>query len=111
MKRIIMLRQLFLYLFLSILVVVFARYAHLGILYIATLFAFIQIKLEPLFNQTGWGFTVRNVIILVSLPVFFAAVPALSYRLIKGKGREMPHFIPLIWIFWIILLFSILLIR
>lgn len=106
-----MLRQFLIYLIMSILVVVFARYAHILVVYIAMLFTFLKVKLGPVFSQNGWGLIVRNIIILVILPLILSSIPALSYRLFKGKGREMPHFLILTWIFWIIIVFSILLVR
>lgn len=104
-----MLRQSLLYLFLSILVVVFARYAHLLVVYIALFSTFIRVKLTPFFRPTDLGLLLRNILVLTSLPLFFAAIPSLSYRVIKG--HDMPYFLMLTWIFWLILVLSTILVR
>ncbi|MBA2649070.1 MAG: hypothetical protein H0U75_05610 [Legionella sp.] len=104
-----MLRHFSIYLILSILIVIFAKYAHFAVVYIGFLVKFIQVKLEPIFNQTGWGLVVRNILVLVGLPLILAAIPALCYRLIQG--REMPHFLMLTWILWLIIVFSNILVR
>jgi len=104
-----MLRQSLIYLLLSIIVVVFAKYAHLLIVYIDMLYAFINLKLIPFFSQSSSSVMVRKVILLVLIPVIIAAIPALLYRLIKG--REMPHFIELAWCLWLVIVLSNILIR
>lgn len=104
-----MLRQSLIYLLLSIFVVVFARFAHMLIVYIDMLYAFINIKLTPIFSQGGLGIVIRKVILLVLIPVLIAAIPALSYRLIKGK--DMPYFIELTWCLWLVIVLSNVLIR
>ncbi|KTD38654.1 hypothetical protein Lnau_0464 [Legionella nautarum] len=104
-----MLRQSLIYLLLSIVVVVFARFAHMLIVYIDMLYAFINIKLTPIFSQSGLGLVFRKVILLVAIPLIIAAIPALSYRLVKGK--EMPYFIELTWCLWLVIVLSNVLIR
>lgn len=104
-----MLRQTLIYLLLSILVVVFAKYAHLLIVYIDTFFMFVNVKLSPIFSQTGWGLMIRKILVLMLLPMVITAIPALIYRAIKG--REMPHFISITWIIWTIIVLSDILIR
>lgn len=104
-----MLRQSLIYLLLSILVVVFAKYAHLLIVYIDLLFTYINIKLTPIFSPTGWGLIIRKVLVLMLLPLVLAGIPALLYRAIKGS--EMPHFIAIIWVLWTIVVLSVILIR
>ena len=104
-----MLRQSLIYLLLSILVVIFAKYAHLLIVYIDLFFTHINLKLTPIFSPTGWGLVIRKIIVLMVLPILIAAVPALIYRGIKG--REMPHFIAIVWVLWTIIVISDILIR
>ncbi len=103
-----MLRQSLIYLILSILVVVFARYAHLLIVYIDTFFTHINLQLTPIFSKTGWGLIVRKVLVLTLLPVILAGIPALIYKAIKG--HYMPHFIAITWILWTIIVLSDILI-
>lgn len=104
-----MLRHGLIYLLLSILIVVFAKYAHLLIVYIDMFFTHINLKLTPIFSQTGWGLVIRKIIVLMVLPVIITAVPALAYRAIKGK--EMPHFLAIVWVLWTVIVISDILIR
>lgn len=104
-----MLKQSLIYLLLSILIVVFARYAHLLIIYIAMFFQYINFHLTPVFSQTGWGLMIRKVLVLMFIPLIITAIPALGYRLIKGK--DMPHFLPIVWVLWIIIVLSNILAR
>lgn len=105
-----MLRQSLIYLLLSILIVVFAKYAHLIIVYIDMFFTHINVKLTPVFSQTGWGLLIRKIIVLMALPLIIAGIPSVVY---KGlKGRDMPYFLPIVWLVWtVIVLSDILVIR
>ena len=104
-----MLRLCLIYLLLSSLVVIFAHYIHLLLVYIDMLYAYFNLKLTPVFSHGGLGIITRKVILLVVIPVLIAAIPALIYRLIKG--REMPYFIELTWCLWLIIVLSNILIR
>lgn len=104
-----MLRQSLIYLLLSILVVVFSKYAHLLIVYIDMFFTYVSVKLTPIFSPTGWGLIIRKVLVLMLIPIIITAIPALIYRAIKG--REMPHFIAITWVIWTIIVLSDILIR
>lgn len=104
-----MLRQSLIYLVLSIIVVIFAKYAHLLIIYIDLLYTFVNLKLAPIFSQVGIGLIIRKVLLLVLIPVIIAGIPALIYRLIKGKN--MPYFIELTWCLWLVIVLSNVLIR
>lgn len=104
-----MLRYSLIYLLLSILVVLFSKYAHLLIVYIDTIFVYINVKLTPIFSQTGWGLVIRKTLILIGLPIVITAIPALLYKAIKG--RDMPHFIAIVWVIWTVIVLSDILIR
>lgn len=104
-----MLRQFLIYLTLSILIVLFAKYAHLLIVYIDMFFTYVNIKLTPVFSQTGWGLVIRKILVLMILPLIITAIPALIYRTIKGS--EMPHFIAITWVIWTVIVLSDILIR
>lgn len=104
-----MLRQSLIYLALSILVIVFARYAHLLIVYIDMVYAYVNFKLTPIFSHTGLGLLIRKVILLTLIPVAIALVPALVYRPIRG--RQMPYLIELTWCLWLIIVLSNILIH
>ncbi|WP_238400491.1 hypothetical protein [Legionella bononiensis] len=104
-----MLRQSLIYLLLSVLIVIFSRYAHLLIVYIDLFFTYINLKLTPIFSQTGWGLIIRKVLVLMLMPIIITGIPALLYRVIKG--REMPHFIAIVWVIWTIIVLSVILIH
>lgn len=104
-----MLRQSLIYLILSILVVILADYANLIIVYIDMFFTFVSLKLTPIFSQTGWGLIIRKVLVLMLMPIVITAIPALIYKVIKGK--EMPHFIAITWVIWTIIVISDILTR
>lgn len=103
-----MLRQSLIYLVLSILIVVFAKYAHLFIIYIDLFFTQVNIKLAPIFSPTGWGVLIRKIIVLMGLPLVICGIPALAYRGFKGK--DMPYFLPVVWLLWTIVVLSNILI-
>lgn len=104
-----MLRQTLILLLLSILVVLFAKYAHLLIVYIDMLYTWINFKLTPIFSQTGVGIMIRKVILLVFIPILIALVPALIYKLVKGG--QMPYFLELTWCLWLVIVLSNILIH
>lgn len=104
-----MLKQSIIYLLLSILVVIFAKYVHVVIVYIDMLYTYIHLLLSPIFNSGGIGSIVSKVLILVFVPILIIAIPALIYRLIKGEN--MPYMIELTWCLWLILVLSNILIH
>ena len=104
-----MLKQSVIYLPLSILIVVLANYAHLLVLYIDMFYTFVNIQLAPVFSSSGTGVMIRKVLTLVMIPLVIAAIPALIYRLLKG--RHMPYFFHLVWFLWLVIVLSKVLIR
>lgn len=104
-----MLKQSIIYLLLSILVVLFAQYVHLLIVYIDMVYTFINVQLAPIFSNSISGITIRKVITLVCLPLLIAAIPALIHLAIKGK--QMPYFIEVTWFLWLVIVLSKVLIR
>lgn len=104
-----MFRQSVIYLILSILVVIFAQYAHLFVVYIDMGYAYLSLKLKPLFSASPFGMMIRNVFSLTLLPVILTGIPVLAYRAIKGK--VMPYYIELTWILWLIIVLSTVLIH
>ena len=104
-----MLKQGLIYLVLSILVIVFAEYAHLAIVYIDMFYTWISVKLNPIFSVSTYGIRIRNVFSLVLMPVMIAGIPALIYRAIKG--RPMPYFVETTWVLWLIIVLSKVLIK
>ena len=104
-----MLKQSVIYLILSLILVLFAQYAHTLIIYIDVLYAFIHVKLNPIFNYAGLGAMSRKVILLALIPVVIAGIPALGYRLIKGKS--MPYHLESTWCVWLVVVLSNILVR
>jgi len=104
-----MLRQSIGYLILSIIVVLFAKYAHLLIVYIDMFYTYVNVTLAPVFNNSDLGILIRKILTLVLLPVVIVAIPALIYFAIKGK--RMPYFIEITWILWLVIVLSKVLIR
>jgi hypothetical protein len=104
-----MLKQSIVYLILSILIVVFAQYAHLLMVYVIMFYTYIMVQITPIFSVTQYGVLIRNVVSLVFMPVIIAGIPALVYRAIKGK--HMPYFFELTWALWLIIVLGKVLIR
>lgn len=104
-----MLKHSLIYLTLSILVVLFARYIHLLIVYIDIFFTYLNFQIAPIFSQNSWGIAIRKTLILVLVPLIIVGIPALIYKLIKGKN--MPHILLAAWVIWTIIVLSDIMIR
>lgn len=104
-----MLKQSLIYLVLSLILVIFAKYAHILIIYIDVFYAYLNLKLNPIFNYINFGLIPRKVILLVLIPVVIVGIPALGYRLIKGK--RMPYHIESTWCVWLVVVLSNLMLR
>lgn len=104
-----MLRQSIIYLLLSILVVIFARYFHLLIVYIDMLYTLIYVHMTPLFQRGGIGDLVGKVAVLVLIPIILACIPALVYYVVRR--RNMPGFFELTWCLWLVIVLSEILIH
>jgi len=104
-----MLKQSLIYLLVSILVVIFAKYLHVLFAYVDQFYHYIDSLLSPIFNKGGIGNLICKVILLTIIPVLLAAIPALLWRLIKGG--DMPHFIALTWCLWLVIVLSNIVIR
>lgn len=104
-----LLRQSLMYLLLSMLVVLFAEHAQLLIVYIDMVYTWVNVNLAPIFSSVGLSNMVRQVFVLLMIPICLAAIPALAYKAIKGN--KMPYLIELSWLFWLILVLSKVLIR
>lgn len=99
-----MLKQSLLYLVLTILVVLLARYVYYGLLYLNSIYYYLYSLIYPLFNPGYHGKIIIKVILLLIIPLMMAGVPALIYRLIKG--RDMPYFNEAVWCVWVVVLIS-----
>ena len=103
------LQQGIIYLILSIAVVLFAQYVHLLIVYIDIFYTYINVQLSPIFSNSPIGTLIRKVLTLVLIPVLVATVPALIYRVIKGK--HLTYFIEITWFLWLVIVLSKVLIH
>lgn len=104
-----MLKSTIIYIFLSILAVVFAKYFNLILLYIDLFYTWLNLKLSVLFNHSPTAIIVVKILLLVVIPIVITAIPALIYRLITR--RTMPHFIAITWCVWLVVLLSNVLIN
>jgi hypothetical protein len=104
-----MFRQSLIYLLFSVLVVIFARFALMLIIYINILIAFVSVYLTPIVSQIGLGMVFQRTILLVCVPPLLVAIPTLIYRLTKGK--MMPYFAELTWGLWLVVLLSNILLK
>lgn len=104
-----MFKQSLIYLLISCLVIVFAKFAHLLVIYIDMLYTFINLKLSPIFSWLDLSDMICKILLLVLIPVTITAIPALSYRLIRGK--DMPYFIETTWCLWLVIVLSHILVR
>lgn len=102
-------KQSMIYLALSILIVVFSQYVGLAIAYINDIYNALNLFLMPIFSISKVGIFIRNVLILVLMPLLLVGIPAIIYRFIKKK--EMPYFFEATWLLWLIITLSNLLIR
>lgn len=95
-----LLKQTVIYVILSLLVVLGAKYVQLLTHYIAQGYGHINLFLVPYLTHDA----ARHVILMVLIPVIVAGVPALLYRLIKKKN--MPYYLIYTWVIWLILVLS-----
>lgn len=98
------LRLFLMYILLSVMVVVFAKFFHVIIVYIDMIYHYINLKLSGVLSHSAFGVTLRKVILLVAIPLLIAAIPALCYKLIKGA--DMPYFLELTWGLWLVIVLS-----
>lgn len=99
-----MLKQSLIYLLLSLIVVVFANYAHLFIVYLDIFYTHANLTIAPLFSNSKAGIILRGVILLTLLPICITAIPALLYRAIKG--HTMPYYFEATWMIWLVIVIS-----
>jgi hypothetical protein len=104
-----MLKQSIIYFLLSVLVVIFARFAFFLIIYINILYSLVNVYLAQIFSQIGLSLVVQRVILLLCFSLLLAAVPTLIYRVAKGK--MMPYFSELTWCIWLVILLSNILLK
>ena len=100
-----LLKQSVAYFVLSLLVVLSAKYIHLAIVYLDMIYTYLNVLIVP-YIAGAW---LRNVLIMISLPLILTAIPAIIYRLIKKAN--MPYFLESVWILWLVFVLSNVLIQ
>lgn len=103
-----MLRHALIFLFISILAVIFSNITHNLVVWIHLFFIYIKNLLAPVFHSLDLGAMVQKITLLILIPLSASGIPALVYRL--ARGRQMPYLIEITWIFWLILVLSTILI-
>lgn len=98
------LKQTTIYVLLSILVVAFANYAHLVVVYLDILYTKTHLNIAPLFSTNESGILIRGILILTFLPVGITAIPSILYR--GFMGEWMPYYIPITWVVWLVIVVS-----
>lgn len=104
-----MTKQILLYIFLTILAVLCKKYLHTLIIYIDLAYAYINLKIDPLFQFLDLSHIWRNIMSMAFSPLLITGPPAVVYKLMKNK--LMPHFFEITWLIWFIILISNILIR
>jgi len=94
---------------LSILLVVFASYAQQVFIYIDLLYTYINVMLTGVFSSGATGIKIQKITTLMVLPLLITGVPASAYWLYKKK--LMPYFYHVLWVVWLIILISHVMIR
>ena len=95
-----MLKQAAIYFVLSIMVVLFTRYVHLAVVYIAFLFTYCNVFMTLLID-TPW---LQKTLLLIILPLVMTSVPAIFFQWITKK--KMPYHLELTWTLWLVLVTS-----
>ena len=103
-----MLKQLLIYLLVSIFVVFFASYVHMILVYLDIFYTWSNVKLAVIFSQTPMGILTRKIFILTLIPIIISGIPAITYRLVAKKN--MPYFFEITWIIWLMIVLAKILI-
>ncbi|MFY7697928.1 MAG: hypothetical protein ACOVQX_03795 [Legionella sp.] len=104
-----MIKQSLIYLLLSMIIVIFAEYAQLLIVYTDILYNYVNFKLMILLDGSATQIIARQVLALVLIPVTLTTVPAISYKIIRKQA--MPYFQEITWFLWLIVILSKILIQ
>lgn len=97
------------YFALSIVVILFAQYTHSAVSYVVDFYTYIDTHIEIFFSNTTAGLAARHVVSLVICPLIITGIPALIYRAIKHS--QMPYFIEITWLVWLLMVLSNLLVK
>lgn len=99
----------FIYVALSILVVLYSNYTELVTHLILQFYQWIDTHIAVFFSTTPSGLILRHVFTLVICPLIITGIPGLIYRL--AKGGVMPYYLEATWLVWMVLVLSKILAR
>ena len=99
-----MIKPSFIYLALSLFVVLVAPYIHVVVVYLDILYTKSNILLVPFFSDNNAGHLLMGVIVLTLLPICITAIPALIYRALQGK--LIPYYYEATWFVWLVIVVS-----
>lgn len=104
-----MFKQTIIYLIISAFVIFFAKYAHLLIINVDLIYTYLNLKLAFIFNTNPTGIFIRKIVTLIVIPVLLVSIPGLIYWIVRKK--RMPYFFEMIWVIWMIIVLSNILIH
>lgn len=104
-----MLKQLSILVALSIVLLIFAPYAQMGLSYLDASHSFLNAKLSYIFSSSTAGNTTQEVASLLIIPLFFTGCVQAVYWTVKRQ--MMPYFYHILWTVWLILFTSLTLIK
>jgi len=97
-------KQSAIYVLLSILCVCFSKYFYSAVVYIDWFYTKMSHLLAPVFSSSHVGVWLCQILTLMLIPLVLVGVPALIYRSIKGE--MMPYFFKIVWLVWLIVALS-----
>ncbi|HSW68695.1 MAG TPA: hypothetical protein VLI69_00875 [Gammaproteobacteria bacterium] len=95
-----MLKQIIAIIALSLLVIVGMAYAQQGLQFILTGHDWISDLLKDVFSGGQSGNIVRQLIVLLVIPLCVALVPAIIYWM--AKRTWFPYFMQFMWVIWLV---------
>lgn len=104
-----MLKQFAVFIGLSILLVLFASYAQQGLIYIDLIYSYVSVYLAEVFQSGPMGIKIQKMLTLILLPLIITGIPASIYW--AFKRNLMPYFFHTLWVVWLIILISHVMIR
>lgn len=104
-----MLKQIIFLIVVSLLAIFFMRDVSVCLVYLGKAHHYLTKELAVVFAGGAVGMMIRQVVVLVVIPVIVGLIPGSIYWVIKRK--RMPYLFHIIWIVWLILMTSIILHR
>lgn len=101
-----MARKILIYIGLCIVVVLMRNWIHTLVYYIDLSYIKLNLLLKNIFSQSAVGQLIRQTVVFAILPAGLALIPALIYKVVKGRFPDW--YIHLTWILWIVVAMSII---